>query len=152
MPCDISGGALHRRDEEPSRGAFDRFLEVFGETAVSVEPCEGPFNDPPSGQDFEALYGIGSPDDFDLPCAALAERGAEFVARITAICKDMPEPWEAVADSVKHIGRTVTILDFSGVDQGVDQIALGVGEDVALASLDLLARVIASGSPRFPWS
>jgi len=33
------------------------------------------------------------------------------------------------------------------VDHGVDQIAFGVGEDMALAALDLLARVIARGPP-----
>ena len=42
-------------------------------------------------------------------------------------------------------GCSIAVLDVGGVDQAVDQIALGVGQDMALAAHDLLARVIA------PW-
>lgn len=38
---------------------------------------------------------------------------------------------------------SVPILDVGGVDQGVNQIAFGIGQDMPLAALDLLARVIA---------
>jgi len=35
-------------EKEPGGGAFDGPLEVFGEAAVSVEPGDGAFNDPPA--------------------------------------------------------------------------------------------------------
>jgi hypothetical protein len=49
-------------------------FEVLGETAVSVEPCQGAFDDPAAGQEFEALGGIGSLDDFERPLADFGQR------------------------------------------------------------------------------
>ena len=56
-----------------------------------------------------------------------------------AIGEQVPQPREAIDDLGEEQGRSVAVLDVSGVDQGVDQIALGIGQDVALAALDLLA-------------
>lgn len=38
--------------------------------------------------------------------------------------------------------RPVTILYVGRVDDGMNQIALGIGQDMALATFDLLARII----------
>ncbi len=54
-PCDSVAEELDAGDQEPRLGAFDGFLEVFGETSVASEPCERPFDDPSSGQQHEAL-------------------------------------------------------------------------------------------------
>ena len=54
----------------------------------------------------------------------------------------MPQPWEAKARRLQHIHSPVTTLDVGGVDEDEDQKAAGVGEDVTLATFDLLARVI----------
>jgi hypothetical protein len=43
----------------------------------------------------------------------------------------------------------VAVLDVGGMDQGMDQIALGVGEDMPLAALDLLACVVAARTAAF---
>ena len=56
----------------------------------------------------------------------------------------MTQPREAVADAGEHVGRAVTALDISGVDNGPDEQALGLGEDVALSAFDLFACVIAA--------
>ncbi len=39
-------------------------------------------------------------------------------------------------------GQILAVLDAGGVDHGVDEISFGVGEDVALAPLDLFARIV----------
>ena len=39
---------------------------------------------------------------------------------------------------------TITVLDICGMDHGMNEIAIGVGLDVSLAPLDLLARIVAS--------
>ena len=62
----------------------------------------------------------------------------------------MPKPGEAPDDLAQHQRCSVSVLDVGGVDHGVDQIARGVGEDVALAAPDLLARVIATRFAGFP--
>ena len=46
-------------------------------------------------------------------------------------------------DFGKHQRCAITILDVGGVDHRMNEISIGVDENVALASLDLLACVIA---------
>jgi hypothetical protein len=60
----------------------------------------------------------------------------------------MAQPREAADDLSEHQWRTIAVLDISGVDHRVDQIAVGIGQDVALAPLGPRC------SPevrRFPW-
>jgi hypothetical protein len=73
ISCEAPGEHADVGDEDPCDGAGDGGLEVLGEAAAAAKPCEGPFNDPPARQHFEALGGIGSLDDLDRPAAELAE-------------------------------------------------------------------------------
>src|SRR3546814_20563054 len=61
----------------------------------------------------------------------------------------MAQPWKAVDDFTQDQRRAVAVLNVGGMDHRMYQIALGVGEDVALAALDLLARVIAARAATF---
>ena len=122
-------------------------LEVVGEPSISVEPCQRALDDPAAGQHFEALGGIGPLDDFDGPLADTVQGVLELVSGIAAISEHMSQPREAPDDFREHQRRSVAVLDIGGVDHGMDEISLGVGEDVALTPLDLLARVIAPRPP-----
>lgn len=124
-------------------------FEVLGEAAISVEPCQRPLNDPTAWEDHEPLCGIGALDDLDGPLADPAQRLPELVSGVTAIGEDMAQPREATDDLREHQRRTVAVLDIGGVDHGVDQVALGVGQDMALAALDLLTRIITPGPAGF---
>ena len=148
-PCDSAGEELNAGDQQPGLGAFDGFLEVFCEAAVAAEPGEGSFDDPAARQEFEAICGIGSLDDFEAPLADFGERGGEFFAGIGAVGEDMAQPREAVADRCQHIGSPVAVLDVGGMDDGGDQEALGVGEDMALPALDQLGGVEAARTAAF---
>ena len=64
----------------------------------------------------------------------------------------MAQPWEEIADRSQQVGRTVSILDVGTVDLRANQVTVGIGNDVALAPVDLLARVIPPADRRFPWS
>ena len=55
----------------------------------------------------------------------------------------MAQPGETETDRFEHIDRAITILNVGGVDEDEDQKSAGVGDDVPLATLDLLARVVA---------
>src|ERR1700687_4244078 len=57
----------------------------------------------------------------------------------------MPQPREEIADRGQQIGRAVSILNVGGVHLRANQMTAGIGNDMALAPVDLLARVI---SPR----
>ena len=124
-------------------------LEVLGQTSISVEPSQGSLDDPAAGDDFEALGGVGSLDDLDGPLSDTAQRAPEFVSGIAAVGEQVTQPGETRDDSDEHERRSVAVLDVGSVDHGVDQIALSIGEDVALAALDLLARIIAPRSAAF---
>src|SRR3546814_3374354 len=92
---------------------------------------------------------VCSSDLLDSPFADTPERFPELVASIAAIGKDMAQPWKAVDDFTQDQRRAVAVLNVGGMDHRMYQIALGVGEDVALAALDLLARVIAARAATF---
>lgn len=61
----------------------------------------------------------------------------------------MPEPGEALNDLGQHQGRSVSALDIGGVDHRINEMGLGVGEDVSLAALDLFARIVAPRTAGF---
>jgi hypothetical protein len=59
----------------------------------------------------------------------------------------MLDKWKVRAGSLQHALRAVTILNVGGMDLDGQQAAVRVGQDVALASVDLLAGVVALASP-----
>ena len=59
-------------------------LEVLGETAVAIEPCEGALDDPTARQKLEAFGCIGLLDDLDCPLADATQGVLEFVPGIGA--------------------------------------------------------------------
>ena len=65
----------------------------------------------------------------------------ELVPGIAAVGEDVAQPGIERADRCEYARRAVAILDVGLVHEQADQIAFGVGDDVALAALDLLARV-----------
>ena len=144
-PCDAAGEELDRGDEQPCGCRCDGLLKVLGKAAVAAEPCKGPLNDPSSGQDLEALGVVRSLDDLDRPFPDLAQRLAKLVAGIATICKDVPQPRVTADDLGQDERCTITVLDIGGMDHGMNEIAIGVGHDVPLAALDLLACIVAPG-------
>ena len=61
----------------------------------------------------------------------------------------MAQPGETVADGFQDIGRTVTVLDISGMAKHEQHQTERIGDDVALAALDLLAGVVARNPAAF---
>jgi hypothetical protein len=74
---------------------------------------------------------------------------AQLIARIAAIGKHMAQPGIKGADRGEHLHRAITVLDVGGVNAQADEMALRVGDDVALASLDLLASIKAARAAAF---
>ena len=52
----------------------------------------------------------------------------------------MAQPGKAVSDRLQHVRRAIAVLEFGSVDHREEHQAERIGDDVALASLDLLAR------------
>ena len=87
---------------------------------------------------------FGELDDFDDPTAGA--RGGQCRARTLIACvgEDTQNEREQRSGAfVKHERGAITILDIGWVNGGAQQQAERVDEDMALLSLDLLARIIA---------
>ena len=81
MTCDAS----NVRDEEPCLGAGDVFLPILSHSTAASEPCEGSFDDPAAGNDFEALGRVGTLDDLDSPFADLVQGIPQLWPAVTAV-------------------------------------------------------------------
>lgn len=103
-------------NENPCDGAGNCRLEVLGEPAASAEPGKGPFDHPSARENFEALGEIGSLDDLNGPFAERSHRTAQLVAGITAVSKNMPQPWIERTDRGEDTDGAVAILDVGRVN------------------------------------
>lgn len=148
-PCDPSCDHSNAGDAGPCCRAFDGRLPILREPVASSEPSKGALDDPASWQNLEAFRRLGAFDDIQGPAPFPPERSAEFGSGMAAIGEDMAQPGEAMTDGFQKGWRAVPILNVGGVDDHEQHIAQRVGEDMALAALDLLARVVASRPAAF---
>src|SRR3954468_2235745 len=132
-------------DESPGAGAFDSFLPVLGEASAPAEPGECAFDDPSARQHLKAFGRVGSLDDLDRPGTMTLEGIAQCAARIAAIGEDMAQPWKPVADGLEQRRGSVAILHIGRMNMNKDEEheAQRVGDDVALAAVDLFPGVVA---------
>ncbi len=78
--------------------------------------------------------------------SAAFEGGFEFGACIATIGKDVTQERKSETDGFEDIDSAVAVLNVSGMDQDKDQKSTGVSDDMAFASFDLLASVIAANA------
>src|SRR6202043_2407931 len=127
-------------------GAGDCRFEILCQSATATDPCESTFDDPSAWQNFKALRRVGTFDDFYRPFPDTLQSLAQFISGIATIGKDMAEPGIARTDRSKDAQGAIAILNAGFVHDEPDHVALGVGDDVALAALDLLSCIKA------PWA
>lgn len=108
-----------------------------------ADPRQGPFHNPPLWHDDEFVQLVAF-DDLDDPTACAGCSRCDARPLIAGIGEDAFDEWEQRARVlVEHQTRTVAILDIGGVDGDAQQEAERVDQNVPLAALDLLARVVA---------
>jgi len=94
---------------------------------------------------------LGALDDLDLPSPGLRDVGGQAGAAVVGIGEDALDVWEAASGApVEDQARAIAILHVSRMHDDVQEKAERVDEDVPLAALDLLARVIARRIERGP--
>src|SRR3954466_4256831 len=86
---------------------------------------------------------VGSLDDLDGPVTLPLEGIAQFAARIAAIGEDVAQPWKPVADGLEQRRGSVAILHIGRMNKDEEHDAQRVGDDVALAAVDLFPGVVA---------
>src|SRR5438270_4015391 len=147
--CKTAGEEPQISKEDPSCGAVDGGLEILGKTPAAAEPGEGALDHPPSRRELEAFDTGWALDDFDRPRAAIGNRALQLRAAIDAIGEDMAQLGKVVAQRAQQGNRTVRILDAGFMHAQGEQEALGIGDDVALASLDAFAGINAARAAAF---
>jgi hypothetical protein len=112
---------------------------VAGQAAVVHEPAEGAFDDPAAGLDVESADGGVALDDFEVD----ADLGGVFdgFGLVAVVGPGFGDSGVALADLAEEVGAGGGVVDAGGGDGDGEQEAEGVGDDVPLASDDLLGRV-----------
>src|SRR6266446_5050942 len=72
------------------------------------------------------------------------QRAAQLVAGVSAIGKDMAQPWVEALNRSQHANRAVSILNVGRMNLKADEVSLRIRHDVPFAALNLLSRVIAA--------
>lgn len=125
-------------------------LEVLGEAAATADPSESALDDPSFGENDEAMQ-LLTLDDLQRPAPGLGDDRGHLRALIAGIGEDpFDEGEQAARASIEDQPSAIAILQVGRVDGHVQQEAERVDENVPLATLDLLARVIARRIDRGP--
>jgi hypothetical protein len=125
-------------------------FEVFGEAATTADPGERAFDDPALGENDEAMQ-FGAFDDLEGPGAGPAQNGGQPGSLVAGIGEDaFDERKETARAAVEDQPRTVAVLHVGRMHDDVQQEPERVDQNVPLATLDLLARVIALRIDRRP--
>ena len=77
----------------------------------------------------------------------LVLRPADQPPGVAAVGEDLLDEGKGSSGSLQDAAGAVTVLDIGGMDLDRQQTAIGVGQDVALASVNALSRIIALASP-----
>jgi hypothetical protein len=106
---------------------------------------------PSLGQDLEAP-GIGSLYDLQLPRSGAPDHERHLSTGIATVSKDALDEWEQSSRPAQQLKCSITVLNIGGMNDDVQQETKRVDQDVPLATLDLLARVVARRiEPRPPF-
>src|SRR5436853_5578884 len=136
-------------DEEPGLRACNAPFVVFGETAIAAEPGKGAFDDPALGFGLEVSDPLGSADDLDPPPAEPCGSLAKLTAAVHPIGEDVAQLREGGTQRAQQRYRTMNILDVGGVYPKRKQEALGISDDVALASFEPFGGIKAARTATF---
>jgi len=134
-------------------GSIDRCLAdlwelliVLAQTAITSQPTKSAFNDPAAWEDDKARLIIAALNNFKRPTTGIFDPVDELSA-VIAIGPDQLQPWEKTFERFQEQFRTGPILDVSGMNNGFQHQSYCIDQQMALAPIHILARVVAAWSP-----
>ena len=119
---------------------------VLAQPPISSQPTESSFHHPTSGQHFESRNVIASFDDFQYPAGQIMEP-IDQLSCIAAVGPDQTEAGKTPLHFLEHEFGAVPVLDICGVNDHGEHQSHHIDEDVTLATVDLLARVVSMRPP-----
>ncbi len=133
----------------PSFGVLGLDFIVAHQSAMAHEPAKGPFDDPAFGQHFEAALVFEPWHHFQPQRAGFAvfshPRG-EGRSSIGLVGPQTTQPAKPLQGLAQKAARAGFLGEIGRRDAQPQQQTQGVDQDVALASIGLLARIVASDS------
>ncbi len=116
---------------------------------MPAKPAKGTLNNPAMGQDLEALDVIGTFDDLQAEFSYDTEVSDPLneTTSVSTVSPDESKARKAILRLVQHKYCTVTVLNVRRMNNGYQYEAKNVDHDVAFASLDFLACIIAARPP-----
>lgn len=136
-------------DSDPGLGRCDGLFPIFRQSSASAKPCEGALHDPATRQGLEALGLVGPLDNLESERSDLLQCALQLRSGTTTVGEDMPQPRPALENGFEDGRRAVAILNIGAVNRETDHQSERVDDDMTLASLNLLSRVIARNSAAF---
>ena len=117
---------------------------IFGQAAAAVEPRDGALDDPSLWQNRKSFDLIRSLDDFSFDVRRHAgQLVLESCALIGGVGKELLQKGMQPEHCGEQQDAAIAVLDAGGMNDGVQQQAQRIYENVALLAFDLLARIIA---------
>ena len=124
-------------------------LVVTGEPTTAADPGQRPLNNPPLREDDKPVP-VTAAHDLELPGAGSGDDGLHLATLIACIRDDALQKRKAPARLPQQSFCAIPILYAGRMNTDRQQQAERIGQDVALAAKDLLARVIAGRVERGP--
>src|SRR5215218_5939811 len=140
--------ADHREAHE-SRCCAGVALVVAGQPPTAADPGECSLHNPPLREHHEAVP-VAAAHDVEHPCARPGHDRLHLAALIACIRNDALQKGKAPARLSEQPLGPIPILHAGGMHGDREQQAERIGQDVALAASDLLARVIPGRVERGP--
>ena len=139
---------IDHRDKDHRLAAGQGFV-VFAVATVTSQPSEGSFHDPPFGQDLEPRR-IGAPfDDLQTPAAPQIYNPVQPLPSVAAIGPHQPQPTPTWTQPLQHQPGPSTVLNIGRVNHDHQDQSQRVNDDMSLAPVDFLPRVVAATAPLF---
>ncbi len=142
--------ADHREAHERSRFTGVPFV-IAGQPTTAADPGQRSFNDPSLREHDEAVA-VTAAHDLERPRAGSCYDGLHLAALIARIRDDPLQKGEAPSRLSQQRLGPIPILHACGMHSDGQEQAERVGQDVALAAGDLLARIIPGRVERSPLS
>jgi hypothetical protein len=116
-------------------------LEVAGQTAVVADPAQRAFDDPALGQHDKAAS-VAAAHDLGLPGSGAGCGSRHLRPLVAGITDDALDEREQTPRLAQERFRAITVLHAGRMHHDAEQQTERIGQDMALAPDDLLARVI----------
>ncbi len=144
--CQTPHHQLNHGDPDPCLGRLRQGLKVFTQPPRAIEPAESAFDDPTP---LHHLKTSGVPGAFHDDEGPLQYRRdpCDELARVAPIRPDELQSREAGNQGCQNLFGSIAVLDAGRMDHHDEEQPQDINDDVALATADALAAVIAPDPP-----